>query len=119
MTDGLRRELLPFNIDCISVAPGPVKTPIWQKAMSREHIYENTKYAFVLDKLEDYIKNTEEQAISSEEVASVIYDAAIASKPKTFRLLMAKKWLIFILRRLPARVFDKLVWKTINSEKRY
>lgn len=119
VTDGLRRELLPFNIDCVSVAPGPVKTPIWQKAMTRDHIYENTKYAFVLDKLESYIKNTESQAIPAEQVADAIYQAAIAKKPKTFQLLMTKKWLISILKRLPARTFDKLVWKSINSEKRY
>ena len=119
LTDGFRRELMPFNIDCVSVAPGPVKTPIWEKAMTREHVYADTKYAFVLEKLESYIKNTETQAISANEVASTIYHAAIAEKPKTFHLLMKKKWLIAILRRLPSRLFDKLVWKSINGKKRY
>lgn len=119
LTDGLRRELLPFNIDCISVAPGPVKTPIWTKALSREHIYQGTRYEFVLEKLETYVKNAEKSGIPAESVARTIYQNAIAAHPKTFELMIAKKWLIALMRKLPPRMVDKLIWKNINSSKRY
>lgn len=32
ITDGLRRELAPWGIEVISLAPGAVKTPIWSKS---------------------------------------------------------------------------------------
>ena len=32
MSESLRRELMPFGIDVIIVAPGTVATPIWDKA---------------------------------------------------------------------------------------
>ena len=32
LSEGLRRELLPFGIDVIVIAPGAVATPIWSKA---------------------------------------------------------------------------------------
>ena len=64
-------------------------------------------------------KNTEQQAIEPKEVAMTIYESAIAAKPKTFKLLIAKAWLVNLLIRLPTRTFDKLVWKNINNEKRY
>lgn len=119
LTDGLRRELLPFNIDCVSVAPGPVKTPIWRKALGREHLYEGTRYDFILDKLESYVSNAEKGGIPAKVVAEAIFAAAIAERPKTFKLLMAKSWPVKLLGLLPTRTVDKLIWKNINNAKRY
>lgn len=119
LTDGLRRELLPFEIDAVSVAPGPVKTPIWQKATTRRHLYEGNRYDFILEKLDSYIANTEKGAISAHKVAETIFAVARANKPRTFSLLLPKSWLIKLITKLPARVVDKLLWKNINSSKRY
>lgn len=119
LTDGLRRELLPFNIDAVSVAPGPVKTPIWQKAAGRKHIYTDNRYAFVLDKLDAYVAGAEASGISAESVGEKIYEVAVAKQPKTFNLMMAGGWKMKLIKLLPSRMLDKLVWKNINSAKRY
>ena len=42
LTDGMRRELAPFGIDVISIAPGPVRTPIWAKGREQTEAYEGT-----------------------------------------------------------------------------
>lgn len=119
LTDGLRRELLPFGIDAVSVAPGPVKTPIWAKARERTEVFAGTRYAFILDKLDAYIAHTEQSAIPTSEVASSIFAAATSHRPPTFRLLTSKNWLINLVRRLPARTLDKLVWRNIDGARRY
>lgn len=119
LTDGLRRELLPFNIDAVSVAPGPVKTPIWQKATKHRHLFESNRYDFVLEKLDSYITNTEQGAISARKVAETIFSVAVANKPSTFSLLVPKSWLIKLITKLPARMVDQLLWKNINNAKRY
>lgn len=119
LTDGLRRELMPFDIDVISVAPGPVKTPIWQKAADRAHVFENSRYAFILDRLPAYLENTEKSAIPAALIAHRFYEVLTTDRPRPFNLLMSKAWLMKIVRHLPKRMQDKMVWKNLNSSKRY
>lgn len=119
LTDGFRRELLPFGIDVVSIAPGPVKTPIWDKGMGQTDAYDNSRYAFVLDKLPAYIANAKASAIPAEDIAKCIYEVLEAPKPKPYHLLMPKAWLMKLLRLLPKRRFDQLVWKNLDANKRY
>jgi len=69
IVDGLRRELMPFGIDVLSVAPGPVKTPIWTKAKTQTKAFAGTRYAHVLDQLEAYTEGAEAGGIAPEKVA--------------------------------------------------
>lgn len=119
LTDGLRRELLPFGIDVVSVAPGPVLTPIWDKALGQTAVYEHSRYAFVLDKLPNYIRNTKATALPAETIAQGIYAALTDTKPKAFRLMIPKAGLVKLLRWLPKRQMDRLVWKNLNADRRY
>ncbi len=119
LTDGLRRELLPFGIDVMSVAPGPVLTPIWDKALGQTAVYENSRYAFVLEKLPNYIRNTQATALPATTIAQGIYAALTDPQPKAFRLLMPKAALVKLLRWLPKRQMDRLVWKNLNANRRY
>jgi len=119
LTDGFRRELLPFGIDVVSVAPGPVKTPIWDKAESGTEVYENSRYAFILEKLPAYLANTKAAAIPAEDIAVRVHEVLEAANPSPYHLLMPKAWLIKLLRWLPKRRMDKLVWKNLNASQRY
>ncbi|MEM9836680.1 MAG: SDR family oxidoreductase [Bacteroidota bacterium] len=119
LTDGFRRELLPFGIDVVSVAPGPVKTPIWKKGLGQTAVYENSRYAFVLDKLPRYIANAEASAIPAARIADRIYEVLQAERPKPYHLMIPKAWLMKLLSRLPKRRFDKMVWKNLDADKRY
>lgn len=119
LTDGLRRELLPFGIDVLSVAPGPVLTPIWDKGLGQTAAYADTRYAFVLEKLPNYIRNTKASALPATDIAEGIYAALTDAKPKAFHLMMPKAWLIKLLRWLPKRRLDRLVWKNLDANRRY
>ena len=119
LTDGFRRELLPFGIDVISIAPGPVKTPIWDKAADGEEVYKNSRYEFILKKLPAYLANTKASAIPAADIATRVHEVLETEKPKPYHLIMPKAWLIKLLRYLPKRRMDKLVWKNLNSNHRY
>ncbi len=119
LTDGLRRELLPFGIDVISVAPGPIKTPIWQKATSRKGRYTGTRYEPLLANMGEYIKNAEADALPASEVATAVVEALTAKKPAPFVMVMKKKWLIGLVRRLPKRMVDRLTSKRLREARRY
>jgi NAD(P)-dependent dehydrogenase (short-subunit alcohol dehydrogenase family) len=119
LTDGFRRELLPFGIDVVSIAPGPVKTPIWDKAVGGAEVYENSRYAFILEKLPAYLANAKASAIPAEDIATRVYEVLEAAKPNPYHLLMQKAWLIKLLSLLPKPRIDKLFWKNLNANQRY
>ncbi|MEL6355787.1 MAG: SDR family oxidoreductase [Bacteroidota bacterium] len=119
LTDGLRRELLPFGIDVISVAPGPVKTPIWQKGLEQTTAYTESRYAFILEKFPAYIENAKAMAIPAEKVATCIYEVLTDKKTKPYHLLIKNAWLIKIISRLPKRMMDRMAWKRLNQNRRY
>jgi len=119
ITDGLRRELIPFGIDAISIAPGPVKTPIWTKAKTQTKAYEGTRYAHILDKLIPYVENAEAGGVTPQHVAGVILKALESSRPRPHQLVMPKSWIVRIVKQLPKRIQDKVFLKNMEGNKRY
>ncbi|WP_273447765.1 SDR family oxidoreductase [Neolewinella agarilytica] len=119
VTDGLRRELVPFGIDAVSIAPGPVKTPIWTKAKTQTKAYEGTRYAYILEKLIPYVENAEAGGVTPEHVAGVILKTLESSRPRPHQLVMPKSWVVRILKQLPKRVQDKIFLKNMEGNKRY
>jgi|AntRauTorckE5430_2_1112549.scaffolds.fasta_scaffold00006_23 NAD(P)-dependent dehydrogenase (short-subunit alcohol dehydrogenase family) len=118
LTDGLRRELSPFGIDVLSVAPGPVKTPIWRKANTQTKAFEGTRYAGTLDKLGAYTEATEAGAIDPELVAGIIHDMLKSERPRPDRLVTKKNWIIRLLMLAPKRWQDKMFLKNMEANKR-
>ena len=119
LTDGLRRELLPFGIDVISIAPGPVKTPIWAKGREQTEAYAGTRYEDVLEKLGPYTEAAEADGVAPEVVAEAIYKALTDETPKPNVLVMKKGWLVKLLRLTPKRFQDKFFLKRLAENRRY
>lgn len=119
LTDGLRRELHPYGIDAISVAPGPVKTPIWQKASTQTKAFTGTRYADILPKLGPYLEATEAGAIPPERVAALLLKMVETHQPRPDQLVMNKRWIVRLARQLPKRWQDKLFLKNLAQNKRY
>ena len=66
-TDALRRELMIHDLDVVLVQPGPIRTPIWDKAPDiEENPFLNTEYlAFLMDEDTELARNIKlRQAIS-------------------------------------------------------
>ena len=119
LTDGLRRELLPYGIDVISIAPGPVKTPIWNKGLEQTEAFKHPRYEFVLEKFPAYVKKAKEMAIPAEQVAHCIYEVLTIKKPKPYHLLIKNAWLIRVITKFPKRMMDRMAWKRLNQNRRY
>lgn len=119
LTDGMRRELSPFGIDVLSVAPGPVKTPIWRKAKTQTKAFEGNRYEHILPKLGAYTDGAEAGAVEPQLVAGIILEMLEKERPRPDRLIMKKNWIIRILMLAPKRWQDKMFLKNMAANKRY
>jgi NAD(P)-dependent dehydrogenase (short-subunit alcohol dehydrogenase family) len=114
LTDSLRLELQPWGIEVISIQPGAIATPIWNKSIS--HAEEMLKhspaqatllYGARLDKLRQTILKRAGQGIPAGEVAKVVAQALLTERPKT-RYLVGRnaKFGALLIKFLPDRWRD-------------
>ncbi|WP_116126327.1 SDR family NAD(P)-dependent oxidoreductase [Lewinella sp. IMCC34183] len=111
LTDGLRRELLPFGIDVVSVAPGPTKTPIWSKGSTQTSGFEGNRYSHLIPQLDPYTKAAERNGVEPEQVAAAIHRALTDERPRPHELIMNKRWLARLVRLMPRRWQDNFFTK--------
>ncbi|WP_157976078.1 SDR family NAD(P)-dependent oxidoreductase [Lewinella sp. IMCC34191] len=111
LTDGLRRELLPFGIDVVSVAPGPTKTPIWRKGSQLTEAFEKDRYQHLVPQLEPYTQAAERGGVEPQLVADAIYAALTDARPDAYALIMNKRWLARVVSKMPKRWQDRFLTK--------
>ena len=116
-TDSLRVELKPWGIEVISVQPGAIVTPIWEKSVTTADQYLNnlpgeavSLYGAGLAKLRDAVLETGKNGIPAIEVAKVVAKALTTKHPKT-RYLVGRdaKMAAILLKLVSDRLRDWLI----------
>lgn len=111
LSDALRMELAPFNIQVSVIEPGPVSTNFFAAAAQAvaENVAEPEKspYRAAFAKLQNLEQHTRSQAWTSERVTQVILKALTAKKPRP-RYIAATggNFLLFMMTLLPTRAVD-------------
>lgn len=121
VTDSFRRELIPFGIDAITLAPGAIKTPIWDKAEARDAKapYANTVWAGPIKAFTQGFLEAGENGWPAEKLAALIEDILTSPSPKAYYAVGPEKLLNYsIARRLPKRVLDKGLTKRFGMNPR-
>lgn len=114
MTDTLRRELMVYDIKVIAIEPGPIRTPIWKKAVGKHHKYQNTVYGPVMEHFNEEIAEIERSALPVENVAKLIYKTVHSRHPKTrYRIVPKPVFIWLALHVLGDKLQDKLFYKHI------
>lgn len=114
MTDSLRRELVIFGIDAISIGPGSVKTPIWDKAEedNSSNPYSNSPWAKPLEIFSQTMLEGGRDGLEPDVVAKDIEHALTSDSPKARYAPVPDKLTNFTLPMLmPKRWVDKFFWK--------
>jgi NAD(P)-dependent dehydrogenase (short-subunit alcohol dehydrogenase family) len=117
LTDALRRELRPWEIEVVSIQPGAISTPIWEKAagwgqtMLQKLPPEGQRlYGPALEKLLASLEARQQNGISPEVVAREVVRALTARRPKTRYLVGSDAWLgAWLVYLLPDRWLDRLI----------
>ena len=119
-SDALRRELLIHDVDVILIQPGPIRTPIWDKAPAIEdNPFLKTEYEIPLRKFnKGYIQlgiNGFNPKIIGERVVKVL----MSNKPKTRHVITPQKIKNYLMPGfLPDRWVDRLTGKMLGLIKK-
>jgi short-subunit dehydrogenase len=118
LSDALRMELEPFNIDVSVIEPGPVQTEFFEVAQEMTlgitQSPETTPYQAAFKHMEGFEERMKGNTWSSERVAQVIYRAIAASKPRPrYVAATGGEILLFLMEKvLPTSMVDAF-WKRL------
>jgi NAD(P)-dependent dehydrogenase (short-subunit alcohol dehydrogenase family) len=119
VTDSLRRELKPFDISVILVAPGTVESEIWEKGRTyieklRQSVTPEIAHLYAtLAKFADKL-NSQMKKIPASEVAEVVAHALTSKKPKKVYLVGNDARRAARMTRFPKGLVDWLILKRIQ-----
>lgn len=116
LSESLRRELLPYGVDVIVIAPGAVATPIWGKADELDIApYANTPYAAPLERLRSYMLGLGKSGLPPERIGEAIHTALTVGSPKVRYTVSPDPFQTFMSERvLSKRGLDKVVGKRLG-----
>ncbi len=125
LTDALRQELRPWNINVAIVEPGSIATPIWGKGqaaadeMERNLPEEALKlYGKSFTAMRAAAKEFEEAGIPADEVAKFVEHALTSKKPKTRYVVGRDAQIQRVLAKVvPDRIRDGLVARQLKLPK--
>jgi NAD(P)-dependent dehydrogenase (short-subunit alcohol dehydrogenase family) len=118
-SEALRRELMLYGIDVIIIGPGPIATPIWDKAEAADKsLYAQTEYLESARRAEAYMIRNGKTGLPPERVGEVVWQALTARNPQVRYAVVGKDFLRrFIQRLLPKRVVDRIIAKNLGLQK--
>lgn len=116
--DSLRREMLVYGIDVISIEPGPIKTPIWTKIADTPDDVKASIFWPALKKFNQQMVKSEEYGMESEDLAKEVLKVYNKKKPKTRYAFLNKKFTTYTIPRyfISARKFDGFIKKIFFSK---
>jgi len=116
ISDSLRIEMQLYGIDVITIGPGVVKTPIWEKADEIDLTpLEKTDYAKATGKIMRYIKKMSQNGYEQDEFGQMMVDIFEKKNPKTRYALVPNKWSNWVLPRLlPTKFINRMIGKRLG-----
>ncbi|OYX02751.1 MAG: oxidoreductase [Caulobacter vibrioides] len=114
-SESLRRELLPFGVDVVVVAPGAVATPIWDKADQVDVTrYANTPYAKALERMRGFMLSLGKSGLPPERIGETIATALTAPSPKVRYVVSPSPMQVLMTEILPKRTVDRVTGKRLG-----
>jgi len=115
LSESLRRELLPFGVDVVVIAPGAVATPIWDKADEIDTAaYAGTVYGPALERLRAYMLSLGKSGLPPERIGEAVHTALTAAKPKVRYTITPQPLQMLMADLLPKRTLDRIVGRRLG-----
>jgi len=113
MAEIYRRELMMYDIDVVSIQPGPIESKLWKKNIDQYEEYNGTDYEKLLRKSNSIMKAAERNALPAEVISKLIYK--ILNKKTKLRFVVNKNWLstVLFIKYVPDRIVDKIFYRQL------
>lgn len=115
LTESLRKELLLYGIDAITVEPGNVITPIWDKAIGSDKQFIGSDYYESFSKFLEFSLQESKKGHTIEEIGKQVVDLFEQKNPAVRTVMVKnrmKDWTIPNL--MPKRMFDRVIGKALG-----
>jgi NAD(P)-dependent dehydrogenase (short-subunit alcohol dehydrogenase family) len=110
LAECLRREFMLFGIDVLVIAPGPVRTPIWDKAEAIDMArFSASPFLPPLQKLRTMMLKLGRAGLAPEKIAELVHQALTALRPKARVVTSPEPVQTFIAGLLPRRWADRVI----------
>jgi NAD(P)-dependent dehydrogenase (short-subunit alcohol dehydrogenase family) len=115
-SETLRRELILYDIDVIIVGPGPIATPIWDKAEQADlSLYVNTDYVESARRAQEYMIRNGKNGLPPERVGEVVWKALTTPNPRVRYAVVGRDFLRRLMQQLlPKRLIDRIVARALG-----
>src|SRR6202453_2633387 len=115
LSESLRREMMLFGIHVILIAPGAVKTPIWNKADEVDiSAYKSSPYFPALERVRDFMLHLSEIGSPPERIASRIADVLTSANPRVRYEITPDPMRHLVTALLPKRIVDRIIAKRLG-----
>lgn len=115
LTEALRRELGVLDIDVVALRPGPIATPIWDKAEAVDATpYAHTPFAPALERLRAHAIASGRAGPPPARVATAVRAALEARAPAVNKRIAAFDVVRLLSRVAPARWMDRLIARSLG-----
>jgi NAD(P)-dependent dehydrogenase (short-subunit alcohol dehydrogenase family) len=115
LSESLRREMMLFGIDVVIIAPGAVKTPIWDKAEEVDiSFYKNSPFFPALQRVREVMLQLGASGLPPEKIAEAIAHALTSAHPKVRYQITPNPMRDLIVALLPKRMVDSIIAKRLG-----
>lgn len=116
LSASLRRELMPFGIKVVTVAPGNVRTPIWKKA-SNPNFFPGSIYEVPFKKFIETSLEGEKKGLMPSQIAELIFSIVQNNNPKVRYDPVPQKFANFYVPKfLSHKSLDKMFFKMLGMK---
>jgi len=108
-----RRELMQYNIDVISIRPGPIQSKIWEKNINQYDEFSGTEYGQLMDKANKIMKKAEKDALPAREISKLIYKILTRHTKLSFVVHKNRILTVLFIKYMPARWVDRIFYRQL------
>ena len=115
LSESLRREFMLFGIDVIVIAPGAVKTPIWDKAEEIDiATWAQSPFLPALERLRAFMLTMAQTGLPPETIGALVHDALTLPHPRARTEISPEPFRMLMTRILPKRLLDGIIAKRLG-----